>query len=355
MVTKELIERFFRNECTAEEQLQVLEYFKINPDEFEQYLDEKEWEHFEARENMDPVLSKKRFENVRRQTIQKRTRVQMFWRVAIAASILLAIGFSWIFLSDDEQRTISTASQTMKADSVSFAVRHESNTSGKDKRIVLADGSVIVLANNSEITYQEPFTSSRDITLIGKAYFKVAKDKNKVFKVISGALSTTALGTEFTVTAIKRTNQVIVRLYEGKVVVKAVDKTNTRIKKGLLLLPGQEFIYGNQTTAKVVIFKVKNIAPEQIMKEERMGDSPSIPENAEAPFFMFNNQSLSMVFDDLSALYNVKIFYDRKDVQNIYFTGKYDRSESLKIILTRLAMLNKLTVNKNDTAFIISK
>jgi ferric-dicitrate binding protein FerR (iron transport regulator) len=280
---------------------------------------------------------------------------RLLTRVAIAASILLIIGLGWKFLINTKHQTPIAPNAGNVSDSVLFVIRHEVNKTGKEKRIQLRDGSLIVLANNSEITYRDPFTNKRDITLIGKAWFKVAKDKTRPFTVTSGEISTTAVGTQFTVTAFENTHQIIVRLYEGKVVVKAVDTTNKRMKKDIFLLPGQQLIYGDQTTVTIKSFKVKNTVPEQTMNEELASDNPSIPENLERPYFMFNNQSLGKVLDDLAALYNVKIVYNKQDIKNIYLTGKYNRSESLEAILNRIGIVNNLTITRKDTAFIISR
>jgi transmembrane sensor len=286
---------------------------------------------------------------------QKPAVFRLLIRVAIAASVLLIIGLGWKFLVNSKHETAVVQTKENETDSVLFVTRHEVNTTGKEKRIQLPDGSLVVLANNSEITFHEPFTNTRDISLIGKAYFKVAKDKTKPFAVTSGAISTTAVGTEFTVTAFKKTHQIIVRLYEGKVVVKAVDTANKRMKKHVFLLPGQQLIYGDQTTVKVQSFKMKATAPEQTMNEERVSDNPSIPENAERPYFMFNNQSLGKTLDDLAVLYNTQIIYNKQDVKNIYFTGKYNRSESLEAILNRIGIINNLTITRKDSAFVISR
>jgi ferric-dicitrate binding protein FerR (iron transport regulator) len=355
MVTKELIERFFRNDCSPEDQQKVLEYFIANPNEFEGYLDENEWEFFLTKERMDPALSEKLFENVRRQTTEKRRKLRFIRRLTVAASILLVLGLGWIFLDNTRQPKQIASTTNIKADSASFVVRHEVNTTGKEKRVELPDGSVIILANNSEVTYQEPFIDRRDLTLIGKAYFKVAKDKNRPFRVISGELSTTAVGTEFTVTAFGNTDRIIVRLYEGKVMVKPMNKMNQLMKKPIYLLPGQEFVYGSAMTAKVLSFKVKKTVPEQLLSEEIIRDNLSISETVETPYFMFNNQPLSQVLVDLGALYNVEIVYDKNDVEKIYFTGKYNKSESIETILNRIGILNNLTITKKDSAFILSK
>jgi ferric-dicitrate binding protein FerR (iron transport regulator) len=215
---------------------------------------------------------------------------------------------------------------------------------------------LIVLANKSEVTYRTPFVDRRDIALLGKAFFKVAKDKTKPFTVTSGDISTTALGTEFTVTSFEHAHKVIVRLYEGKVVVKAVDKANKKLRKDVYLYPGQAFIYGTESSAKVKAFKVANTGgPEQIMSDEQSSENPLIPQSDEGTWYMFNNQSLAQVLDELSQIFNTRILYDPKDVQNIYFTRKYNRTDSLEDILKEIAIINHLKIAKKDSSFIISK
>jgi ferric-dicitrate binding protein FerR (iron transport regulator) len=286
-------------------------------------------------------------------------RYRIIVRIAVAASILLLIGLGWKFrfFVNDKAKTTVASSLKKKTDSLTFTMRHEINTSGHDKRIQLADGSLVVLTNNSEITFREPFVGKRDIALTGKAYFKVAKDKTRPFTVASGDILTTAVGTEFSVTAIRNAHQIIVRLYEGKVVVKASDPHNGRMKNDIYLLPGQQLIYGDQTTVKVEFFKVKIQAPEESLDKELPADNPAIPENVDHPYFMFNDQSLSKVLDNLAAIYNVKIIYNKNDVQEIYWTGKYDRSESLETILKRIGKVHGLLVTRqnNDTYIIKSK
>jgi len=275
--------------------------------------------------------------------------------VAVAASVIFVIGIGWKFFFKDSMQT-RVATKTQKRTDQVLVVRHEVNTTAKEKRIQISDGSLIVLAARSEITYQEPFIQRRDVTLLGKAFFKVAKDTSRPFTVISGDISTTALGTEFTVTAFKNENLIIVRLYEGKVVVKSVKKKNTEFKNDVYLLPGQAFVYRSQTTVKVKGFRVnKNTAPEKVMNEEQAGDNPSIPQNNDGSWYMFNNQSLQQVLDQLSQLFNAPIVYDKKDIQNIYFTRKYKRTDSLDAILKEIGAIHHLTVTKKDGAIILSK
>ena len=68
-----------------------------------------------------------------------------------------------------------------------------------------------------------PFQNNkREIYLEGEAYFKVAKDKTKPFTVFAGALATTALGTQFRITAKKNTpGNITVKLFTGKVAIRS--------------------------------------------------------------------------------------------------------------------------------------
>jgi len=353
----ELIDKYLSGKATDSEQQLV-----------EEYVTRLEVNNNTTLDNgQEQNLKEAIWQQIQLQTTQQTAQVvQIAWyrrkwvrSIAVAASLILVIGLGILLFTNNKPKKQSIAVKNDKrtdSSTLSF-VRREVNTTGKEKRIQLVDGSLIVLANKSEVIYRQPFVHRRDITLIGKAWFKVAKDKLRPFTVSSGDISTTALGTQFTVTAFKNADQITVQLYEGKVVVKAMNKGNKRLKNNVyLLLPGQEFVYGNQTVSKVKTFRLnKNTAPEQIMDEELSRDNPFIPEDTKSSYFMFNNQSLAQVLDDLAALYQAKIFYDKKDLQNIYFTGKYNRLDSLEPILKRIGTLNNLTITEKDNAFIISK
>jgi transmembrane sensor len=272
-----------------------------------------------------------------------------------AASIILIVVSLVVLWNNKPDEPSIVVQNNHRTDSILSFVRHEVNTTGKERRLQLPDGSLIVLADKSEITYREPFTDKRDITLIGKADFKVAKDKTRPFTVISGDIATTALGTEFMVTAFAKAKQITVRLYEGQVVVRPVEKEDWRMKKDVFLSPGQELVYSQQALAYVRAFNKNNAVPEKISSKELSRDNPSIPEDTKGSWYMFNNQSLGQVLENLAAMYNVKIVYKKKDVQNINWTGKYNKSDSLETILKRIGTVHNLIVTKKDTAYIITK
>lgn len=109
----------------------------------------------------------------------------------------------------------------------------KSNERGKKSKIQLADGSVVFLNASSKLSYSKDFINDRMITLDGEAYFEVAEDSLKPFRVLSGDIETVALGTAFNVNAYHK-NNVQVALATGKVLV-----SHQKSKSKIVLKPGE--------------------------------------------------------------------------------------------------------------------
>jgi ferric-dicitrate binding protein FerR (iron transport regulator) len=296
---------------------------------------------------------------------EKRHRRARIYKVliatSIAASVIFIIGWAAGWFSMPAQHGAVVAQQEklgedqVKVDPLMAVVQHEVNVSGKTKQLILPDGSEIALSDSSELTYKEPSNGSRrDVYLVGKADFKVAKNKAKPFSVFSEGISTTAIGTKFTVTAKANDPFIHVRLHEGKVVVKPLKVDDGKWTKEIYLLPGQELIYDKkQKKVTVISFVAEHPAVNQFASQTK--DSPSIPHHNKGSWFMFNNQPLSEIFDALSEMYDARIVYAKKDVKNKYFIGTYDKSDSLEKILKQIALLNNLRVTKQNDTFRIEQ
>ena len=88
---------------------------------------------------------------------------------------------------------------------------------GENRVVELADGSVVTLGGGSKVAvnYRQ---RERDIDLLeGEAFFKVAHNPQRPFKVTAGRAVVVAVGTQFDVR--RDTDQVIVDVVEGRVVV----------------------------------------------------------------------------------------------------------------------------------------
>jgi transmembrane sensor len=275
----------------------------------------------------------------------------------VAASVLLVFWFGWQRFSENNIIDKGLVVNSVAKDSLLAFVRHEKNISGKDQQLLLNEGSTIILSDQSEVFYNEPFINNRrDIHLKGMANFIVAKDQIRPFTVFSGGLSTTALGTEFSVNAFENNKNIVIRLYEGKIVVRSADSVRIKLRKDIYLLPGQELLYNQKTgIAKVRSFLSRTTGKSKSLKNVYPDENPSVPKNQKGSWYMFNNQPLSDVFEQLMDMYQIEIIYSKKDVRKMYFIGKFGKSDSVENILKQIALLNNLKVSKDANRFIISK
>lgn len=143
--------------------------------------------------------------NIEKATIKKRRRSYR-WIAAACILLLLSIGSYQIF----------TAYNTNEAKMITV------QTYPDDIRLLrLPDGSRVWVNQNTRIEYPETFKEdTRPVVLQGEAYFDVAKDKSKPFIITSGKITTTVVGTSFSITSYKgNAPEVLVR--SGKVKVKS--------------------------------------------------------------------------------------------------------------------------------------
>jgi ferric-dicitrate binding protein FerR (iron transport regulator) len=274
-------------------------------------------------------------------------------RMAAVAAVLVMACVTILYLQQGEPRGGQVTATVIKKDTLHRepVIRTERNNSDAPRTVQLADGSSVVLYMNSELRFSDVFEEDqRSVRLKGKADFKVAKDPSRPFTVYHGEISTTALGTEFTVTAYDNTSTDVVKLYEGKVVVKSTDEAIKKLKKAYYLDPGQELLY-NKATATAFVRSFREAVASQPGKKEEI----TLPEDFEGSWIMFNNQPLKEVFDQLSAVYEVDIDYRNADIDKMYFIGRFDEKDSIATILKRISILHQLKLTRVNHKYVVSR
>jgi ferric-dicitrate binding protein FerR (iron transport regulator) len=347
MIPRELIDKYFRKECSDDEKKLVLEYFRNSPEEWNKYMTEEDWDNFTVSQEVDPNLSRRLFETVSRNSFKKGRRTQTAWLVA-AASAGLVIGLLWLYPAG--KRTFVAKTEAPAGTFERMAERR--NVSDTLMHIALGDGSEVVLSPNSSIRFYEPFVSDnrKPVYLSGMALFKVAGDEGRPFTVYSDKLVTTVLGTYFTVQSFTESSVIKVKLHEGKVRVAAADTMYAKWKNSVVLLPGDELTYNKIT----MLASIKRSAPaERLVKA---GPASNKARTVHRPdWYNFDTSQLSEVFDQLSSYYQVDIYYYPSDVQNKYFSGRMHKTDTLETILNDIALLNRLTIEKKEGSYIIRK
>ncbi|MGN7721651.1 FecR family protein [Chitinophaga sp. 22620] len=180
---------------------------------------------------------------------------------------------------------------------------------GGEYRLTLPDGSRVWLNAASSVTYPTAFTGeSREVSITGEAYFEVAKQAGKPFRVKAGAMSVEVLGTHFNINAYTEEKTVKTTLLEGAVKIAASGKE-------ALLKPGQQAgLQGNGS------LNVKdNVNLDEVVAWKN-------------GLFQFNDADMPAVMRQLENWYDVKVIYEG-EVPERSFGGAMQRSLPLTDVL----------------------
>lgn len=346
MDKKGLIEKFLANKCSEQETELVFQILESEPELLSEYLPSEEWETTENAEiKPDTVLKAEIWQGIKA-TIRKGKLYHLFIRSAtIAASILLLITVVFYLTPSRRVPAKEIARSAIHFDSLQLA----QNNSDKTRTLKLADGSEVTLYPHSSIKYSLDFKNNRTIQLItGKAGFDVAKDPKHPFTVLSGSVSTTALGTKFIVD--HTGDKVNVRLYEGKVVVKSL-VAKAAIQPAFLT-PGEQCVI-NTKMNDVVVGALQNELFEDVLKNTT---NISV-KNLTGPgiSIKFYNTPLTEVFERLKIIFNRRIIFNDREMERMFFTGQFTSSDSITSILKTLTSVNGLTTSTEGDVIKITR
>lgn len=344
-ITEALIERFFEKACTISEAEMVAAYLEANPEVLDKYLNRSDMDEADAK--MPLEFWGESWDAIRRE-IRRKRRVVVFKRLAMAACIagFMLLGyFMW------PKAMEQSSSKLAKADADTVIV----NDGYAGKQISMLDGSEIILYPLSKITFKKQFKVNRNITLSGEALFTVAHDKMHPFVVHSQGITTTALGTKFNVKAYDSLQTLTVHLRRGIVRVDILKAKEKDLNRAYVLLPGNVLSYDRVGMTAMVntLMNDNGNRGHQLTKNRRKpsGTIEKAPDN----WYVFDNQRLSAVFDNLSSIYGVSIDYIPEEIKEMNFIGKINEREPLGTILNNLGYLNHLSVIKKDGGYIIRK
>ncbi len=348
MLSKDLIEKFFKGECSNEEQKIVAAYLDACPQAIDEWLEETEWLHFTSQEVLPDAISKKLFTSVEQVVFKKPVftikRIKLAL-VAAACFIMLSIAGYRIFFNEVKVASKIEASHIDKQNDNNLIVRV--NTTNQRIHLQMEDGSIVELSPKSSIAFNKPFVQNgkRDIYLKGEAYFKVAKNKTRPFTVYSETIATTALGTSFTIKSFKEDSFIKVHLHTGKVVVKPANNNKKWLAKNATLQPNEILVYNKST----MLASINWLDNKNNLVQLNDATDYKLPN-----WFMFSNQPMTQVFTQLEEMYNVDINYNVSDVSNMYVIAKFDKTDAINNILETIAKLNSLSVKKQGRTYTIT-
>lgn len=224
----EMMARILSGDMAAEEKAAALEAIHADPgklslfNELSKYWDmmetknrqtgvdtDKAWENLSSRLAADGLLTETRY-------TEKRKAFVPVWMRWAASLLLLAVAGTLLYTglrTGADQNLLSINSSADKQTLVQF----------------LQDGSVVYLAENTQLAYPTKFTArQRKVSLEGEAFFDVTRDASQPFIIETEPAIVEVLGTSFNV---RSTGEYDFELYveEGKVRVSTRKKPSERM------------------------------------------------------------------------------------------------------------------------------
>jgi len=180
---------------------------------------------WDTRSALDRVHRRMRWAGPPRQFSHRSNR----WRaLAMAAIVLLAVGVSIVTLEFMQGRVLGRAKSTSPA----LATREITAPRGQRAAFALPDGTRIMLDADSRLRVPAGYSTppqghrgSREVFLIGRAFFQVTHDSTKPFRVRTATGIIDDIGTAFVVTAFPEQPHTEVVVSEGVVAVRAASAT----------------------------------------------------------------------------------------------------------------------------------
>ena len=233
----------------------------------------------------------------------KERHIMTRYSVGIAASLLLAI-VSYFIVDNSFLHDNSTASEN-KASAATW--EEIANDTKATQRIVLRDGSVVLLEPNSQLKYPTLFSSSeRTVHLEGQAFFEVSHDSNHPFFVYANEVTTKVLGTSFMVKALPGDREITVAVRTGKVsVFTKKDSADLRQQSNFILTPNQQVVYDR--------------------KEEKISrtivDVPvPLLSDKDLKGIKFEEASVSEIFKAMERMYRIDLIFDEEKFSTCILT-----------------------------------
>lgn len=252
-----------------------------------------------------------------------RNGLRSIWRyagsvAAFVAGVVITIGIGWgLFADKMNDYTIVTAQ-------------------GQRAQTILPDGSKVWLNGTTQLTYHNVWWSSkREVSLEGEAYFEVEKSERSSFEVTAKGIVTKVLGTKFNVRAREGEDNVTTTLFQGKVSM----LSPAGPEDGYLLNPGQamrintgdfstELLQYNQPSEVLLWIKGK---------------------------LLFKEHALSQITQTMETLYDVTFVYEDESLKNERFTGQFSTDSTPESILNVFKYTGNFTYRKDGKVIYIYK
>lgn len=205
---------------------------------------------------------------------------------------------------------------------------------GGEFHITLEDGTEVWLNAESALRYPDCFGGQeREVELSGEAYFKVARENSRPFRVRIAGQVIEVHGTEFNVMSYDEDQYVYTTLVEGSI---SLHPDNDNPSE-LILTPGHQAVFG-KADCSTSVRRVKT----EVVTSWRSG------------MFVFEDQTLDQIMRQLSRWYDFTYEFSGVDVASTVFMGRMPRYGTFGEVLDILERSGNLAFRVSGNQILIS-
>jgi transmembrane sensor len=308
----ELREKYFNGTATQDEILEYNALFDSGRfNDLDQETFKNEWDTDQPMSRQDREVYDRVYSKIHPQAQVRALHRKRLWMAAAAALLIfLAVGI-WNYNKPEQQPSLSSMA-----------------TFEGPYYVKLPDGSTITLKKGSMLTFDDGLFGkmTREVQLSGTAYFNVLHDPNRPFRVKSGRVVTTVLGTAFSINETEDVTQVAV--VHGKVNV-------------------GDSIHTFQT-----------VSPNQTITVNSKGEFVTHPTREtdlkwKDDYLVFENTPMDEAIDILEKRFAIKIQYDNPCFKKNHINGEFLSGESLAEILESISGVYNAKVSITGNAVMI--
>ncbi len=210
---------------------------------------------------------------------------------------------------------------------------------GESERIVLPDGSTVVLNANSQLSYPDDWSreAPRQVILTGEAFFSVTHQANRQkFIVRTNDLAIEVLGTEFNVNHRRGETEVVLQTGSIRLDWSAGGEVSWQAPSDLVIAPGEMVVFSQdqRDVRRAVV-------------------NPTLYSSWTQDRWLFDKTPLAEVFTMIEDNYGLRV----KAAPNIarkVFTAEVDHAD-LDLLLDFLSESFDLAITKNQQTIIIEQ
>lgn len=197
---------------------------------------------------------------------------------------------------------------------------------GKRSTVILSDGTKVWLNSGSTLIFPPVFhRKSREVELIGEAFFDVTHKKKAPFFVKTAAFEMKVYGTKFNIQSYIQDNASSVVLVEGMVSM----RSKNQMEKEVFLAPSQRASIVDGSN-KIQIDNIENVEEYTSWTEG---------------YLSFSDKDLIHILKQISRYYNVDIDVDStKNIDKIF--GKLDLKDDMEKVLEGISFISNTKYRK---------